>query len=162
MFPCQLPKVTLMLPDAPTPHQARTVFLEDLEPEQAYSRSFIVTAAVIDAYAAVSQDFNPLHVDEAYAATSPFKGRIAHGMLLAGYISATLGEGLPGLGSVYVSQSLNFKRAVRPGDEVEVVITVKAVDPKSGHVTLSTVVKIKHRVYVDGEAVVIAPRKPVA
>ena len=101
-----------------------------------------------------------MHVDEDFAKASPFKGRIAHGMLLGAYISATLATDLPGRGAVYVSQSLNFKRAVRPGDEAEVVVTITDINEKSGHVTLSTLVKVRGKTMLNGTAVVIAPKRP--
>lgn len=135
-------------------------YLEDISVGQSASRSFQVDDAVIRAFADVSQDHNPVHVDEDYAAASPFKGRIAHGALLGAWISATIANELPGRGSIYVSQTLNFKRAVRPGDEVTVEVTVKEIDAKSAHVWLTTVVKVRNKTFADGVAEVIAPRKP--
>ncbi|MEI9906030.1 MAG: MaoC family dehydratase [Asticcacaulis sp.] len=116
-------------------------YLDELGLGQSATRAFTVSDAAIAAFAEVSTDHNPVHVDEAFAAVSPFKGRIAHGMLMGAWISATLAGELPGRGAIYVSQSLNFKRAVRPGDEAEVSVTITDIDLKSGHVTLSTVVK---------------------
>ena len=135
-------------------------YLDELTPGQSASRAFAITDAAIAAFADVSTDHNPVHVDEAYALASPFKGRIAHGMLLGAYISATLASDLPGRGAIYVSQALNFKRAVRPGDEAEVTVTIADIDLKSGHVTLTTVVKVRNKTMVDGQAVVIAPKRP--
>ena len=137
-------------------------YLDELSLEQTASRVFTVTDAVIAAFADVSTDHNPVHVDEAFALASPFKGRIAHGMLMGAWISATLASDLPGRGAIYVSQNLNFKRAVRPGDEVSVTVTITDIDLKSGHVTLSTVVKVRNKTFVDGSAVVIAPKRPAA
>ena len=135
-------------------------YLDELTIGQSASRVFAVSDAAIAAFAEVSTDHNPVHVDEAFAATTPFKGRIAHGMLMGAYISATLASDLPGRGAIYVSQSLNFKRAIRPGDEATVTVTVEAVDLKTGHVTLSTVAKVRNKTMVDGTAVVIAPKRP--
>ncbi len=135
-------------------------YLDELSPGQSAMRAFTVDDAAIAAFAEVSTDHNPVHVDEAFAAASPFKGRIAHGMLMGAWISATLAGELPGRGAIYVSQSLNFKRAVRPGDEAEVSVTITDIDLKSGHVTLSTVVKVRNKTMVDGTAVVIAPKRP--
>ena len=84
-------------------------FLEELEVGQSAELTRTVAEGDLAAFAAVTGDDNPLHLDEAYAATTPFKGRIAHGMLSAGYISAVLGTQLPGPGAVYVSQSLSFQ-----------------------------------------------------
>jgi 3-hydroxybutyryl-CoA dehydratase len=139
---------------------SKAYYLDELSLEQTATRAFLVDDAAINGFADVSTDHNPVHVDEAFAAASPFKGRIAHGMLMGAYISATLADDLPGRGAVYVSQTLNFKRAVRPGDEVTVTVTITDMNQKTGHVTLSTVVRLKHRTMVDGTAVVIAPKRP--
>ncbi len=136
-------------------------YLDELSIDQTASRVFTIDDAAIRAFADVSTDHNPVHVDEEFAAKSPFKGRIAHGMLLGAYISATLATDLPGRGSIYVSQTLDFKRAVRPGDEVTIEVTIKAIDLKSGHVTLSTLAKVKNKTMLSGTAVVIAPKRPV-
>lgn len=139
---------------------AQTVCLEDLTLGQTYERHFTATDAVIRAFADVSEDHNPIHVDEAFAATTPFKGRIAHGALLGAWISATIAGGLPGRGSIYVSQNLNFKRAVKLDDEVTIILTVTDIDLKTAHVTLSTVAKVRNKLFADGQAEVIAPRRP--
>ncbi|ESQ86414.1 MaoC family dehydratase [Asticcacaulis benevestitus] len=135
-------------------------YLDELSIDQTAARVFMVDDAAIRAFADVSTDHNPVHVDEAFASASPFKGRIAHGMLLGAYISATLASDLPGRGAIYVSQTLDFKRAVRPGDEATVELTIKAIDLKSGHVTLSTLVKVRNKTMLSGTAVVIAPKRP--
>jgi 3-hydroxybutyryl-CoA dehydratase len=135
-------------------------YLDELSIDQTASRVFTVDDAAIRAFADVSTDHNPVHVDEEFAAKSPFKGRIAHGMLLGAYISATLATDLPGRGSIYVSQTLDFKRAVRPGDEVTIEVTIKAIDLKSSHVTLSTLAKVRNKTMLSGTAVVIAPKRP--
>ena len=89
------------------------LFFEDLTLDQSAQIARTVGAADVEAFAAVSGDDNPLHLDEAYAATTPFKRRIAHGMLTGAYISAVLGTRLPGPGSVYVSQNLRFRQIGR-------------------------------------------------
>ena len=136
--------------------------LEDLAVGERAERRRVVTAADIAAFAAVTGDDNPVHLDEAYAATTRFGGRIAHGMLSAGYISAVLGTELPGPGSIYVSQTLNFRRPVRIGDEVTTTVEVAALDERSGRVTFSTVCKVAGKSVLEGEAVVIAPRRSPA
>jgi len=135
-------------------------FLEDLEVGQSAALTRTVAASDLETFAAVTGDDNPLHLDEAYAATTPFKGRIAHGMLSAGYISAVLGTKLPGPGAVYVSQSLSFRRPVRIGDEVTATAEVAAIDLAKGRVTLSTDCRVAGKVVVEGEAVAIVPRRP--
>src|ERR1700757_1914388 len=112
--------------------------LEDLSVGQSAQRSRTVTEADIQAFAQVTGDTNPVHIDEAYAAGTAFKGRIAHGMLSAGYISAVLGTQLPGPGAIYVSQTLSFRRPVRIGDAVTAEVKVVAIDAAKARVTLST------------------------
>ena len=133
--------------------------LEDLSLGQTTEISHTVTDADIRAFAEVSGDNNPVHLDEAYAAATPFKTRIAHGMLSAGYISAVLGTRLPGPGAIYISQTMNFKRPVRIGDEVITRATVSAIDADRARVTLSTVCEVAGKAVVEGEAVVMAPRR---
>src|ERR1700679_1122776 len=111
---------------------------EDLEVGQTAELRRTVAAGDLDAFAAVTGDTNPVHLNEAYAAATPFKGRIAHGMLSAGYISAVLGTRLPGPGAVYVSQSLSFRRPVRIGDEVTAEVKVTAIDAARARVTFAT------------------------
>ena len=133
--------------------------LEDLSLGQSAEISHVVTDADIRAFAAVSGDNNPVHLDEAYAAATPFKTRIAHGMLSAGYISAVLGTRLPGPGAIYISQTMNFKRPVRIGDEVITRATVSAIDSEKARVTLATVCEVAGKAVVEGEAVVMVPRR---
>jgi 3-hydroxybutyryl-CoA dehydratase len=135
-------------------------FLEELEVGQAAELKRTVAEGDLTAFAAVTGDDNPLHLDEAYAATTPFKGRIAHGMLSAGYISAVLGAKLPGPGAVYVSQTLSFRRPVRIGDEVTAEAKVAAIDTARGRVTFETRCVVAGKTVVEGEAVVIVPRRP--
>ncbi len=113
-----------------------------------------VTADVVDAFARVSTDDNPLHLDETYAATTRFGKRVAHGMVAASYISAMMGTQFPGHGAIYVSQSLKFTRPVFIDDVLEVVATVTAYDPERTVVTLATVVTNQHgKTVLTGEAV---------
>ena len=137
-------------------------FLEDLAVGDSAERRRVVTAADIEAFAAVTGDDNPVHLDEAYAATTSFGGRIAHGMLSAGYISAVLGTELPGPGAIYVSQTLNFRRPVRIGDEVTAEVKVTAIDPARGRVSFATACVVAGKTVVEGEAVVIVPKRPAA
>ncbi len=135
-------------------------YLEDLEVGQTAEKRRRVTEADLAAFADVTGDDNPLHLDEAYAAATPFKGRIAHGMLSAGYISAVLGTELPGPGAIYVSQTLNFRRPVRIGDEVTAEVKVAGIDAARGRVTFETACVVAGKTVVDGEAVVMVPKRP--
>lgn len=137
-------------------------FFEDLSVGDSAEITRTVSDAVIAAFAEVSTDSNPVHLDETYAQGTLFKGRIAHGMLAGAYISAVIGMQLPGPGTIYLSQSLRFRRPVRPGDEVTARVTVEALDPKRGEVTLSTVCEVGGKRVVEGEAVVLAPRREAA
>jgi 3-hydroxybutyryl-CoA dehydratase len=139
----------------------RELRLEDLSVGMSAERGHVVTDADLVAFAAVSGDDNPLHLDEAYAETTRFKGRIAHGLLAASYLSAVLGTQLPGPGSVYLSQSLRFSRPVRIGDAVIARVRVIAVNAHNGRVTLETRCLVEGSTVVDGEAVVMVERRSV-
>jgi 3-hydroxybutyryl-CoA dehydratase len=118
-----------------------------------------VTEADILLYTAVSTDTNPVHLDEEAAARSHFGHRVAHGMLSAGLISAVLGTKLPGEGTVYVSQSLHFRHPVRIGDTVTATVTVTGLEEHHQRVRLNTVCTVGGRTVIEGEAVVMPPRR---
>jgi 3-hydroxybutyryl-CoA dehydratase len=134
-------------------------YFEDLAIGTAAEFSRVITAADIAAFAEVSGDHNPVHLDEAYAATTPFKGVIAHGIFVASQISALVAEQLPGAGSIYVSQTLSFRRPVRPGDEVVTRVEVVGLEPKRAFVTLSCRCLVGGKAVLEGEAVVLTPRR---
>ena len=134
------------------------LFLKDLTVGQSAELVRDVGEADIVAFAQVTGDINPVHLDADYAATTPFGGRIAHGMLSAGYISAVLGTTLPGPGAIYLSQSLKFLRPVKIGAAVTARATVTAIDEAKAQVTLATVCLVNGKKVVDGEAVVMVPR----
>lgn len=112
----------------------------------------------IDAFARISGDDNPAHVDEAWAAQSSLKGRVAHGLLTAGLVSAVLGTELPGPGAIYMSQTLRWLAPVRPGDILTATVTVKEIIAEKGRVVLDTVVSRGEDVVLVGEALVM-PRR---
>ncbi len=145
--------------DAATAAERRGYFLEDLSVGMAASFAKTVTDADIVLYAGISGDTNPVHIDDEYAAGTPFKGRIAHGMLTAAFISAVLGAILPGPGAIYLSQTLRFKAPVRPGDTVRATVRVTAIDPPRRRVTLDTVCAVGGKVVVEGEALVMVPSR---
>ena len=134
-------------------------YFDELTIGQSAEMSRVVGAADIEAFAEVSGDNNPVHLDDAYAKTTTFGERIAHGMLSGAYISAVLGMKLPGPGAIYLSQSLRFRRPVKIGDLVVTRATVTDLDAAKGRVTLETVCQVDGKTVVDGEAVVIAPRR---
>jgi 3-hydroxybutyryl-CoA dehydratase len=135
--------------------------LEDMSLGRSAEMERLVTGADIDTFAAVTGDDNPVHLDEAYAAGTPFGGRVAHGMLSAGYISAVIGSKLPGPGAIYVSQSLRFRRPVRIGDTVTARVEVTAIDAARGRVTFRTLCLVDGKPVVEGEAEIRVPRRPV-
>ena len=135
------------------------LYYEDLELGQTAVASRTVTEADILAFAAASGDMNPVHFDTDFAATTRFGERIAHGMLTAGHVSALIGMRLPGPGSVYVSQSLQFKRPVKIGATVQTRVEVTGLDPVKGFVTLSTQCSVDGKAVLSGEAVVMVNKR---
>jgi 3-hydroxybutyryl-CoA dehydratase len=132
-------------------------FVEDLAVGQTASYAKTVTEADIVLFAGVSGDTNPVHLNETFAAKTMFKGRIAHGMLSAGFISTVLGTKLPGPGAIYLFQSLKFKAPVRPGDTVLARATITAIDKR--RVTLATTCQVGETVVIEGEAMVMVPSR---
>ena len=115
--------------------------------------SRVISDDDIRTFARISSDNNPVHVDDDYAKGTMFGGRIAHGTLVAGLISAVLGTILPGPGAIYMSQQLRFLAPVRPGDQVTARAKVIEWDADKGRVTLSTDVSNQKGVAViTGEA----------
>ena len=129
--------------------------LEDLKPGMSASFAKTITEADIVLFAGASGDNNAVHINEEFAQTTAFKGRIAHGMLTARVISAAIAGRLPGPGTVYLGQNLRFKAPVRPGDTVHAAVTVKEVLAEKRRVTLETVCTVAGRVVIDGEALVM-------
>lgn len=130
-------------------------YFEELEVGQEASYRRTVTEADIQGFAEVSGDTNPVHLDETYAAGTPFKGRIAHGMLTASVISAAIAGRMPGPGTIYMGQNLRFMAPVRPGDTVHATVTVKELMPEKRRVRLDTVCTVAGKVVVDGDALVM-------
>ena len=110
-------------------------------------------------YAGLTGDFNPAHINTIYAEKTPFKTRIAHGMLLGGFISAVMANQLPGPGTIYISQGLNFLAPVRIGDTItaEVEIIEILAEKKRARIK-TTCFNQDGKVVVDGEALVSPPR----
>ena len=127
-------------------------YIEDLEPGMQASMARTVTEADIVMFAGVTGDTNPVHLNEEYANATIFKGRIAHGMLSAGLISAVLGTKLPGPGCVYLEQNMRFTAPVKIGDTVTATATVKEVNTEKKRVALETICRVGDQVVVDGQA----------
>ena len=135
-------------------------YLEDLEVGMTASFARTITEADIVLFCGISGDTNPVHLNEDYAKTTMFKGRIAHGMLTAALISTVLGTKLPGPGAIYVTQNLKFLAPVRAGDTVNATATVREINAERKRVTLDTVCTVGETKVVDGEAVIMVPRRP--
>lgn len=130
--------------------------MPSLNPGDKASRITTITDEMIRLFANLSGDNNPVHLDDDYAQTTRFGRRIAHGMIAAGLISATLANDLPGPGTVYLSQTLQFKAPVFPGDTITTTVEVKNVRPDKPIVTLTTFCKNQDdKVVLEGEAVVL-------
>lgn len=133
------------------------ISLEEIEIGMSVSYSQTVTDADIKAFAGISGDRNPVHLDENYANNSRFKKRIAHGMMTASYFSALFGTKIPGEGCVYTYQSLNFKKPVYVNDTVEAIVTVTDIDLEKRRVKFKTVCKVDNKTVTDGEAELYVP-----
>ncbi len=136
-----------------------TICIEDLEIGMERDLLKQVTDRDIELFAEVSTDRNPVHLDDDYAQDTIFEGRIAHGMLTAGLISAVIGEQLPGHGSIYLGQTLKFMAPVRPGDMVHTIVRVREIDHSRRRVTLDCRCNVGDTTVLKGEAVVLAPSK---
>ena len=120
------------------------------------SRVQTISDEMIRSFADLTGDTNPVHLDDAYAAGTRFGRRIAHGMIAAGLISATLANDLPGPGTVYLSQTLQFKAPVYPGDTITATVEVKSARTDKPIVTLGTTcTNQENKVVLEGEAVVL-------
>ncbi|MDA3861543.1 MAG: MaoC family dehydratase [Melioribacteraceae bacterium] len=118
----------------------------------------VISSKMIDDFAIISNDNNPIHLDEEYASKTIFKKRIAHGLLVSSFISATIGQSLPGFGSIYLSQSLKFLAPVFINDEITTLIEVLAF-PRVGRVLLKTeCLNQDNKIVIKGEALVIPPK----
>ena len=131
---------------------------DELEVGQAAETAKTVTEADVTLFAGITGDFNPAHVDEETARRGRFGGRIAHGMLTAGLVSAVLGTRLPGPGCIYVGQTLRFTRPVRIGDTVTARVEVKELRPEGRRVILATTCRNQEgETVLEGEADVMVP-----
>jgi len=135
-------------------------YLEDLEVGMSATTSMVITGEKIDTFAELTGDFNPIHVDEAYAKTTMFGGRIAHGALSASLISAVLGNDLPGPGAIFVELNLRFRRPAMIGDEVTAVATVSEINPKTGRVRMKCHCEVNGKQICRGDAGVVVSKRP--
>ena len=130
-----------------------------MKPGDSAEISKTIEQADIDAFADLTGDHNPVHVDEEFAKTTRFGRRIAHGMLTASLISSVLANKLPGEGSVYLGQTLDFKAPVFPGDEITARVTVKEMREDKPIVKLETVcINQRDEIVIRGEATILVHR----
>lgn len=136
-----------------------TICIEDIEMGMTRYIRKIITDRDIELFAEISTDHNPVHLDDDYARDTIFEGRIAHGMLTAGLISAVIGEQLPGHGTIYMSQNLKFLAPVRPGDLVHAEVKVVDMLIDKRRVKLDCRCEVNGKNVLVGEAMVLAPSR---
>lgn len=132
---------------------------EDLYLGQSESYRRAVSASDVVGFAEISGDRNPIHLSEHFAARTPFKSRIAHGLYTASLISAVLGTRLPGPGAVYLSQTLKFLAPVHIDDVVDVLVEVVELIPQKKRARLSCLCQVGAKVVLEGEALVMVPAR---
>jgi len=136
-----------------------SAYYEDLVPGQSASMEKTVTERDVQIFGEATGDLNPVHFDENYARSTIFRGRVAHGALSIGFISAVVGTKLPGPGTIFVSASTDFKAPVRIGDTVVTTCSVKEIRERR-QVVLDCVCTVDGKIVVTGEALVLAPKRP--
>ena len=136
-----------------------TICIEDIEMGMTRYIRKTITDRDIEQFAEISTDHNPVHLDDEYARDTIFEGRIAHGMLTAGLVSAVIGEQLPGHGTIYMSQNLKFLAPVRPGDLVHAEVKVVDMVIDKRRVKLDCRCEVNGKNVLVGEAMVLAPSR---
>ena len=135
--------------------------IENLEIGQSAAFSKTISESDVYLFAGITGDFNPAHVNQPYAEKTFFKARIAHGILVAGLLSAVMANQLPGPGAVYIHQDLDFKAPVYIGDTVTAQVEVLSIDLDTNRVELKTTcLNQEGKVVVDGQATVSPPKRP--
>ena len=136
-----------------------TICIEDIEMGMTRYIRKVITDRDIEQFAEISTDHNPVHLDDEYARDTIFEGRIAHGRLTAGLVSAVIGEQLPGHGTIYMSQNLKFLAPVRPGDLVHAEVKVVDIVIDKRRVKLECRCEVNGKNVLVGEATVLAPSR---
>ena len=136
-------------------------YLEDLEVGMKSTTTSTITAEMIDTFADITGDHNPIHVDAEFAATTQFGQRIAHGALSASFISAVLGNDLPGPGAVFVELNLRFRKPAFIGDEVMAVAEVAEINERTGRVKMKCHCEVDGKKVCRGDAGVFVQKRPV-
>lgn len=134
-------------------------YLEDLAPDMEASVTKTITDEDVSAFAELSGDINPVHLDDEFAASTIFKKRIAHGFLTGALFSTVLGTKLPGPGCIYLSQNLKFRAPVYLGDDVVATCRITNVDTEKARVTLACDCSVDGKTVLEGDAVVMVDRR---
>lgn len=140
--------------------KTQTFYVDELAIGQSATMTRIVRIEDVKKFAELSGDFNPIHLDAEFAATTRFGRQIAHGMLSATYISTVIGTQLPGSGTIYMSQSISFKAPVYLDDEVVTRVEITTLDQEKSRATLYCTCTVGDKVVLEGEARVLVPRRP--
>lgn len=138
----------------------RGYYLDEMKIGMFAENTMVVSGDKIDTFAELSGDFNPIHVDEEYAKTTMFGGRIAHGALSASLISAILGNDLPGPGAIFVELNMRFRRPAMMGDEVTARAEVVETNERTGRVKMKVSCSVNGKQIIRGDAGVIVPKRP--
>jgi|ERR1700674_3933115 3-hydroxybutyryl-CoA dehydratase len=138
----------------------QTLYFEDLSVGMTETYAKTVKSSDVVGFAEITGDRNPIHLSEHFAAKTPFRSRIAHGLYTAGLISAVIGTRLPGPGAIYISQTLYFKAPVRIGDTVEASVQVAELVKHGHRAKLLCKCVVGATVVLEGEAIVKIPSRP--
>lgn len=133
------------------------VYLDELKPGMSATMERVVSEADIKLFGEATGDMNPVHFDEEFARKTVFRGRVAHGALSVGFISALLGTKLPGDGSIILDASIVFKTPVRIGERVVTSVTVREIEGRQ--VVFDCNCKVAERLVLEARARVLAPRR---
>lgn len=134
--------------------------IDQFTPGQVHAAEAVMTEDMIVNFARATNDFNPVHMDEEFAAGTMFKKRIAHGLLTLGLISGIMAGEFPGQGTIYLGQTVKFLRPVYIGDQLAVELTVTQIDPEKNRLTVKTEVTNQDgKKVLSGEAVVMPPKR---
>ncbi|MBJ26113.1 MAG: (R)-hydratase [Alphaproteobacteria bacterium] len=134
-------------------------FFEDLREGMSAEYTRLVTQRDIELFAELTGDNNPIHLDSNFAESSIFKGRIAHGMLIASFISTVIGTRMPGSGCIYLDQSLRFLSPLQPGERVTASAKVIELHTKKCRATFQTICRVDARILIDGTALIQIPSR---
>jgi 3-hydroxybutyryl-CoA dehydratase len=137
----------------------QTLYFEDLSLGMTEVYSKTVRSSDVVGFAEITGDRNPIHLSEHFAAKTPFKGRIAHGLYTASLISAVIGTRLPGPGAIYISQTLKFLAPVKIGDTVDAIVEVVELNAERQRAKLRCECRVGGTTVLEGEAVVKVPRR---